>query len=91
MLRKALPVLVIAFAFGAAEADTLLIDGVEIAEASRSERPQSGVTMASVEQRFGSPTRVAAAVGDPPITRWEYPGFTVYFEHDRVIHAVPNR
>ena len=24
----------------------------------------------------------------PPISRWEYPGFVVYFEHNLVIHAV---
>jgi hypothetical protein len=28
------------------------------------------------------------AVGRPPISRWEYPGFIVYFEHEHVIHAV---
>jgi hypothetical protein len=27
-------------------------------------------------------------VGDPPITRWVYDRFTVYFENDRVIHSV---
>jgi hypothetical protein len=27
-------------------------------------------------------------VGDPPITRWEYPGFVVYFEHHLVVHTV---
>jgi hypothetical protein len=27
-------------------------------------------------------------VGAPPITRWDYAGFSVFFEHDRVIDAV---
>jgi hypothetical protein len=27
-------------------------------------------------------------VGAPPITRWDYPNFSVFFEGDRVIHAV---
>jgi hypothetical protein len=26
--------------------------------------------------------------GQPPITRWDYAGFAVFFEHDRVIDAV---
>ena len=26
--------------------------------------------------------------GKPPITRWDYDGFSVYFEHQHVIHAV---
>ena len=33
----------------------------------------------------GSPTR---AVGQPPITRWDYREFSVYFERDRVINSV---
>jgi hypothetical protein len=27
-------------------------------------------------------------VGKPPITRWDYPGFSVFFEGDRVIDTV---
>lgn len=75
----------------AARADTLLIEGVEQEAQTRSDRPARGATKDSVEQRFGEPTRMVAAVGDPPISRWEYPGFIVYFEYDRVIHAVPRR
>lgn len=52
------------------------------------ERPARGLTMDKVEAKFGAPTRRVPAVGEPPITRWEYPGFVVYFERDRVIHAV---
>jgi hypothetical protein len=44
--------------------------------------------MQSVESRFGAPTAKHAAVGKPPITRWDYPTFSVFFENDRVIHAV---
>ena len=29
-----------------------------------------------------------ASAQQPPITRWDYPSFSVYFEHDKVIHAV---
>ena len=52
------------------------------------EHPARGVTMSQVEARFGAPTTRHAAVGDPPITRWDYPQFSVFFEHDKVIHAV---
>lgn len=89
MLRKSLSAMVLAFAIGGvAEADTLLIDGIERVEASGMEKPRSGLSKAQVEERFGEPTRTVAAVGDPPISRWEYAGFIVYFENDRVIHAV---
>ena len=37
------------------------------------------------------PGRVQPAVGDPPITTWEYTDFLVYFEYDRVIHSVSKR
>lgn len=50
--------------------------------------PAPGSTMEQVEKTFGKPGNVVPAVGDPPITRWIYEGFTVYFEHDRVIHSV---
>ena len=92
MLRKTLPVLVLAAAcLGPAAADTLLIDGVSMEAATRSQRPARGLSKAQVEQRFGAPSQMVAAVGDPPISRWEYPGFVVYFEYDHVIHAVPRR
>ncbi|MEO0997462.1 MAG: hypothetical protein AAFX58_08085 [Pseudomonadota bacterium] len=54
-------------------------------------RPERGMTMKAVERSFGAPETRRSAVGDPPITRWVYPGFTVYFEYDRVIHAVATR
>jgi hypothetical protein len=50
--------------------------------------PARGMTMDQVAGKFGTPTTKSAAVGKPPITRWEYPGFVVYFEYEHVIHAV---
>jgi hypothetical protein len=47
--------------------------------------------MATVEAQFGAPTERRGAIGEPPISRWEYPGFTVFFEHQLVIHAVVRR
>jgi hypothetical protein len=52
------------------------------------DRPARGMSMEKVEATYGAPTNRAAPVGEPPITRWEYPGFTVYFEHQYVIHTV---
>lgn len=88
MLRKPVIVLLLAAAIGAAQADTLLLDGVEIAAASASQRPQRGESKERVEARFGAPSQMVAAVGDPPISRWVYPSFTVYFEGELVIHTV---
>ncbi len=56
--------------------------------AAAGERPQRGSTMSAVQSRFGEPVMRHATVGEPPITRWDYARFAVYFEHDRVLHAV---
>lgn len=72
-------------------ADTLLIDGIASDSQSASARPKAGMSMTAVESTFGAPAQRRGAVGEPPITRWDYSGFSVYFEHDRVIHAVARR
>jgi hypothetical protein len=58
------------------------------AAAAPSERPENGMRMSDVEARYGAPATRYPAVGQPPITRWDYPGMVVYFEFDRVLHAV---
>ena len=50
--------------------------------------PDRGLTMDAVEKRYGAPADRLAAVGKPPITRWVYPSFVVYFEYNLVIHSV---
>jgi hypothetical protein len=44
--------------------------------------------MREVEAKFGTPAKRYPAVGKPPITRWDYPSFSVYFEFNRVVHSV---
>nr|MBS0021966.1 hypothetical protein [Gammaproteobacteria bacterium] len=55
------------------------------------ERPISGMPMSEVAVRFGQPLEKRESVGTPPITRWIYDRYTVYFEHDRVLSAVIRR
>jgi len=55
--------------------------------------PVRGLSMGQVERRYGAPLDKLPTVGggaprQPPINRWRYNGFTVYFERDRVIHSV---
>jgi len=50
--------------------------------------PQRAVTMDQVKMQFGEPLDAKPAVGEPPITRWDYGNFTVYFEYNRVIESV---
>jgi hypothetical protein len=69
-------------------ADTLLVEGVSAARATVAERPARGSNMVSVEARFGAPASRSGAVGEPPITRWDYADFVVFFEFDHVVHTV---
>ena len=71
-----------------AKAETVVVDDQVMVRASSVERPARGITMSAVEAKFGAPANRHAAVGAPPITRWDYAGFVVYFEHERVIDAV---
>jgi hypothetical protein len=52
--------------------------------------PGHGMTMTQVEEKFGAPLEKSPEVGDPPINRWIYNNFTVYFEYQYVINAVTN-
>jgi hypothetical protein len=56
--------------------------------AAAGDHPNRGSTMATVQGRYGEPSNRHATVGEPPITRWDYPQFSVYFENDRVLHTV---
>jgi hypothetical protein len=53
--------------------------------------PAHGLSMDAVLQRYGEPQDRLPAVGEPPITRWVYPDFTVYYEYKLVIHSVIHR
>ncbi|MFC1749195.1 hypothetical protein ACFL2V_10360 [Pseudomonadota bacterium] len=50
--------------------------------------PTRGMTMEQVKKHFGEPDKVVKPVGEPPITRWIYDGFIVYFERKYVLHAL---
>lgn len=83
---------------GAAVAETLVVDDQVQLRPSEIARPSRGSTMSAVAQKFGEPTQKHASVGGcaggespcrtPPITRWDYPGFSVIFENDHVVESV---
>lgn len=50
--------------------------------------PQFGERKISVLERFGLADQEHPAVGQPPISRWDYRDFSVYFERDVVINSV---
>jgi hypothetical protein len=79
-----LPALAALALSGAALADELKVP----APAAAADKPTSGMSMDKVEAKYGAPLKRVPAIGEPPITRWEYPGFVVFFEHSLVIHTV---
>ena len=74
---------------GSLEADVLLIE--EVRQSERMELPANGLTQAEVRAAYGEPASTQGPVGDPPITRWDYSDFSVFFEHDKVVHSVVHR
>ena len=52
------------------------------------EIPVRGMHMEQVELMYGKPQAIDPPVGDPPITRWDYPQYSVYFEYSYVIQSV---
>ncbi len=52
------------------------------------EAPQRGMTQTQVRAQFGAPEETKGPAGQPPISRWVYPDYTVYFENQAVLHSV---
>jgi hypothetical protein len=73
-------------------ADTVQMPSSDAAAAPAS-LPRKGTTMHVVLKQYGEPKLKHAPVGGdtpkhPPITRWDYPGFSVFFERNHVVDAV---
>ncbi len=66
----------------------MIVVGSHIEVKKPAAAPTRGMTMREVLRRFGVPQAKLPPVGKPPITRWRYPGFTVYFEYHYVIDSV---
>ena len=78
--------LALALVIQIAGADVLLID--EVRQSERMDLPINGQSKADIETDFGTPVQKHPAVGEPPISHWEYPSYSVYFEYDLVLFSV---
>ena len=90
VLASALLVSGLVAATPAAHAETVTLGQTNVRAINA---PERGLSMSQVEKRFGAPqAKLAPAGGDtalhPVINRWQYSGFTVYFERNIVIHSV---
>lgn len=70
-----------------AQADTLEIPVGEQG-AGTIALPVRGQLQRSVLDQFGLPDEEHKPVGNPPITRWDYRDFSVYFENTHVVDSV---
>lgn len=70
------------------QADVLKINEHDVQVKQSANAPVRGMTKSEVRRRFGEPVSRKGPVGDPPITRWDYPGYSVFFEHHIVLHTV---
>jgi hypothetical protein len=50
--------------------------------------PVRGMSSSAVIEQYGEPGSRTTAVGDPPISMWQYEAFNVYFEYKLVITTV---
>lgn len=83
--------LLTATALPTAQADVLAIP--ESSSETALSLPSKGEAQTAVLRRYGEPAKRYAAVGgasaaQPPITRWDYSSFSVFFENSHVVHAV---
>jgi len=78
-------------ALSTVHAESLIIANIDKSSAALTERPRRGMSMDTVETKWGQPVSKRGGIGDPPISRWEYSTFVVYFEYGNVIHAVTRR
>ncbi len=69
------------------QADRLVIPG-HYDTNSTTVMPKRGSSMEQVLANFGEPERRIPAVGEPPISEWDYGDFRVYFEYNIVLHTV---
>jgi len=71
-----------------AHAETVVVDGKVNIAPTTVQTPSRGSDMKAVERQFGAPQTRHPTVGKPPITRWDYKGFSVFFEGSHVITSV---
>ena len=69
-------------------ADTVSVPVGQQSDRHNIERPKTGMSKAQVRKTYGDPNSTVGAVGTPPISRWIYKDFTVYFEYNHVVHSV---
>ena len=89
-MKAQLAAVLFAVCIPAVQADVLALPAPA---STQMQLPAKGSSMAAVSREYGAPKLRHAAVGGdspkhPPITRWDYEGFSVFFENQHVVDAV---
>lgn len=91
MIRMLIPGLILMWA-SVAHADVLNLPNPTSTTAELPSLPSRGTSMADVKRRYGAPLATSSAGGSGPkqplINRWDYDGFSVFFEKQLVIDSV---
>lgn len=87
-MQRILLALVLVVSAYSVTADVLLID--EVRQSESMQLPINGQSKADTQANYGTPAKKHTAVGDPPITRWDYDKYSVYFEYNLVLFSVLN-
>jgi hypothetical protein len=90
-MKVLIAALLFAASLSGARADVLALPAA--AAVPDTQLPAKGSSMAAVSREYGEPrVRHPAVGGDspkhPPITRWDYEGYSVFFENQHVVDAV---
>ncbi len=70
------------------QADTLQIPISQQGSQVDINLPLFGDSQQQVLSLYGEPVKRHPSIGQPPITRWDYAEFSVYFEYKTVINSV---
>ena len=74
--------------------DVLLMESIVNTPPNSSQgvpRPTKGMSMQTVKSQFCEPSQEHPRIGTPPITRWDYPEYSVFFEYQHVLTSVVHR
>lgn len=71
-----------------AQADVIKMPSKSPQVVTSESAPVRGMTKSQVESNFGAPMSISGPTGTPAIYRWDYPDYSVFFEHNYVLHSV---
>ena len=95
LLTASLTLLPILFVSNVAHAEILSI-GEQAKVLTKADMPRRGVSMKVVKNKYGAAKKQTLSKGKvtkrrPRITRWNYGNFSVFFEHNHVVHTVVHK